>query len=362
MCEDYCGYSTVVGPRWQIEWLIEHWQLMRTAERFGIEPPRLIEFRAVGDVGEAAFRDDHSPAIAVVRHAPGIGSVAAHQLQTELMLTRRPRLPLNIDDDRLDQLAPQLLWEPGFSVRPAHGGVPVPDDPFDPEELQRLRDSAPRDLVGPPALGPRVAVLDTGVRDADSPMIDFIECDDLGIRTVPPADARGHGSSVATVIRTVRDTARIHPLRVLRDTGPGVSYEVLAGLIYALWSGEYDLVNASLTTQARTRCISTLGLSIDYVVRYAARRRGPLPVLVAAAGNEQHATSGYPARVPDAIVALASDDSGNPATYNSDPPAGARTEIAYGASESHPLGRLPDGTPLYGTSFATAVVSGAYLP
>jgi hypothetical protein len=36
MCEDSAGYSTVIGPRWQIELLIERWWELRAPELFGI--------------------------------------------------------------------------------------------------------------------------------------------------------------------------------------------------------------------------------------------------------------------------------------------------------------------------------------
>ncbi|MFE5489033.1 S8 family serine peptidase [Streptomyces virginiae] len=361
MCEDWAGYSTVVGPRWQIEWLIERWETLRTPDRLGIERPTMVRFHDVHREAAQRFEDDWSPAIAVAHHPPGFGMRATAQLQAELM--QGPRGRSAFWDARPYHEEPHLLWEPGYRFRSAQQEVAgIPDDAFDPDVLDALVQSAPAVPRGPTANGHRVAVLDTGVRGAAHDMIDFINCHDVGITTTPAADPHGHGTAVASVITAVRSSADIHPLRVLREDNQGESYEVLAGLVYTLWSGAYDLVNASLTTDVSGQCATSLGRSVDYLLSYCSAEVAP-PVLVAAAGNwgPAHA-SGYPACLPDAVVALATDDTGARASYNCTPPPGAIEEEAYGGSDAQPLGTLPDGTRLFGTSFAAAAVSGAYLP
>ncbi|MFF3400358.1 S8/S53 family peptidase [Streptomyces sp. NPDC002659] len=364
MCEDTAGYSTVVGPQWQIKRLIERWSDLRTPDRLRIERPRLLEFREVDRDTAHRFDDDWSPAIAVAYHPSGFGIPGTAQLQAELMLSEGP-LPY-YDRPPYAYLGPnQLLWEPGYQFQSTHqGDANIPDHPFDAAELDQLVRSAPTVPTGSRARGHRVAVLDTGVRAADHDMLDFIKCDNAGIRRTPAADPHGHGTAVATVIKAVQGNADIHPIRVLNEKNNGASYEVLAGLMYALWSGQYDLINASLTTNVSGPCATSVGRSIDYILRYCSAM-ADLPVLVAAAGNFGSGTlCGYPARLPQAVVALARDHTGERATYNSTPLEGAVTEEAYGGSKTRPLGHLPHPatTSLWGTSFAAGAVSGAYLP
>ncbi|MDX3535481.1 S8/S53 family peptidase [Streptomyces sp. MB09-01] len=364
MCEDTAGYSTVVGPRWRIERLIERWRDLRTPQRLRIEQPRIVEFREVDWHSADRFGDD-SPALAVAHHPPGLGIPVTAQLQAELMIDpwRHPRSPY----DSPEPWGPQLLWEPGYQFQSTHqGDATIPDDPFDAAALDQLVRSVQPVRPWRRARGHRVAVLDTGVRGSGHDMLDFIKCDDSGIRRTPAADPHGHGTAVATAIKAVQGNADIYPIRVLNEKKEGESYEVLAGLMYALWSDQYDLINASLTTELSGRCTTSVGRSIDYTLSYCSVKAN-LPVLVAAAGNSGMWTPcGYPARLPQAVVALAQDHTGGRAAYNCSPLEEALTEEAYGGSKSHPLGRLPLSPPadtgLWGTSFAAAAVSGAYLP
>ncbi|WP_406393690.1 S8/S53 family peptidase [Streptomyces sp. NBC_00882] len=366
MCEDGAGYSTVVGPRGQIEWLIEYWSRLATPRRLQIERPQLVELREVDRDTSRRFQDPESPAIAVAHHRVGLGIPGTAQLQAELTIGR------DYPPTRLQRDYPfypwglQLLWEPGFEFQATHQGSVNRSRPFEPVQLDELVRSAPIIPTDRRAAGPRVAVLDTGVRGAGRDMVDFINCAGQAVITRPADDPHGHGTAVAEVIKAVQGSAVIHPIRVLNENNIGQSYEVLAGLMYVLWSGQYDLINASLTTKKMGACATSLGRSIDYTVRYCSMMVN-LPVLVAAAGNGGSTTlSGYPARVPEAVVALALDDTGGRAAYNSTPPPGAATEEAYGGSDTSPLGSLVhstgSSTSLWGTSFAAAVISGAYLP
>ncbi|WP_326658867.1 S8/S53 family peptidase [Streptomyces canus] len=303
---------------------------------------------------------------AIPHHHPGLGIPATAQLQAELMVGRGYP-PIERFDYPYYPWGPQLLWEPGFEFQATHqGSVNNPDRPFDSVQLSELVGSAPTIPADRRAGGPRVAVLDTGVRGAGADMVDFINCAKQAVSTRPADDPHGHGSAVAQVIKAVQGGAEIHPIRVLNEDNIGQSYEVLAGLMYALWSGQYHLINASLTTKKLGACATSLGRSIDHTVRYCSAMVN-LPMLVAAAGNDGSGTlSGYPARVPEAVVALALDNTGGRAAYNSTPPPGAVTAEAYGGSDTSPLGSLTHSTgssiSLWGTSFAAAVISGAYLP
>jgi hypothetical protein len=103
----------------------------------------------------------------------------------------------------------------------------------------------------------------------------------------------------------------------------------------------------------------------------ASRDPAAVPVIVAAVGNDSTKRAGYPAIVPGAIVAMSLEEvpagTGTfvPAQYNSAPPPAAVTRQAFGGSAGDPLGTVMRGaasTPLYGSSFAAAAVTAAYLP
>ena len=142
-------------------------------------------------------------------------------------------------------------------------------------------------------------------------------------------DGNGHGDAVSQIITALCPTADIFPLRVLGPiSGTGPSYQVLAGLSLALFSGDFDIVNASLTTGAAAhKCENTFGRSVEYLVRMGqANAKNQLPIVVAAAGNGNPNQSGYPGVLPGAVVgiALEADATGQlvRASYNSTTPLG----------------------------------------
>ncbi|MBZ9641576.1 S8/S53 family peptidase [Streptomyces sp. PSKA30] len=391
MCDDRAAYSTVVGPRWAVIELLELWSRLETPRRLEVNRPVLIELTDIGRDTADRFMHRESPAIAVSHHQEGAGIQVTAALQAELMTGHY---------DRGIGPLPQLMWEPGFLFTGAARGVhPLPgrgDNPrqgddrwnealrdfrhsalkrsrgFDPRKLSQLVRSVPIIPADQQATGGRVAVLDTGMLDVNGDMIDFINCHKNRPGSVKSDDWHGHGTAVAHVIKAVRGNATIHPIRVLNDKKVGHSYEVLPALIWALFSGLYDLINASLSSLVSGACDSSMGKSIDYLMEYCRANSKTFPILVAAAGNGAGVKSGYPARLRDVIVALALDHNNQPAAYNSVPPQGSITKWAYGGDESDPLGDLtylhiPNGptgpeAKLWGTSFATAAVSGAHLP
>ncbi|MFG3053617.1 S8/S53 family peptidase [Kitasatospora sp. NPDC048239] len=377
MCEDLEDFSTVAGPLGVLRELQRVWEELQTVRRLGLQAPVIIELSEISRDTSERFNHWDSPAIAVVRHERGVGMRAAAQAPAELatnlhFLSARPYYP-ELYPPGLFGYGSGLIWEPGYRFRAAQGGsgnVQV----LDQATLNQLAQSAPNIPQGEKAAGPRVAVLDTGVSGANTQMIDFLRCDVSSPKVVNPDDQHGHGTAVAQIIEAVPNNSVIHPIRAL-DVDPagyasGRSYEVLSALLYALYSDSYDLINASFTTSVSSSCDSSLGNTIDYLVAYRRAHRLPGPMLVAAAGNDYGAASGYPANVAGSVVALANTSSG-PATYNSTPPMSAITCWAYGGSDTHPLGDLTGRSPsgptgeaakLWGTSFAAAVVSGAYLP
>jgi hypothetical protein len=355
MCTDEQEFTTVVGPRRSVAEFVELFPRSNVADRHRIEQAQLIDLAGLSD----AFLDPASPTVAVIEHAMGQSFSIAAELQAQF-LAGDPY-------DGIDPL-PELLFEPGFDFR-ATAAVPGPVVALDQNGFRRLQATMPQIPAGDRAAGLRVAVLDTGARNVVNDMVDFTQRPPV---PVPSIDDNGHGTAVSEIISTLAPSADIHPLRVLGAQATGPSYQVLAGLAYALWSAQFDIVNASLTSATSSMCEHSLGTSVSYIVRTCrAHKAGWLPLLVAAAGNDSRRPSGYPAVVPSALVALALEEdppaSGTfvPATYNSSPPHMAQQLEAFGGSSGDPIGNVTSGstsTPLYGTSFAAAVVTASYLP
>jgi Subtilase family len=194
-------------------------------------------------------------------------------------------------------------------------------------------------------------------------MVDFTDLDNQGVRdSQPPTDPHGHGTAMAQIIHCVNNNAAITPVRVLDAANQGESYEILAGLQYALYSNEFDCVTACLSTAAIETCASSFGRTMEWMIGYTQKQpQAHVPVVIAAAGNDGPANSEYLAQMAGVVVAVALDDQGNDASYNSIPPNNADTKRAYGGTEQQPVGTI--GTnPLFGTSIAAAAITGAYLP
>jgi hypothetical protein len=311
---------------------------------------------------EPRFLTPDSPAVAVVEHSVGMGLPLTTQLQVELMVGSH---------ERGMAAMPQVICEPGYQFYGAQAGRGGQFQ-FASGKLTQLTGSVP--AIATKAAGLRVALLDSGLDPASAPanstgnqMIDFVGSFYNGVGGPGPAtDPHGHGTAMAKIIDAMQPQADIHPIRVLNDQNTAESHEVLAGLQYALFLGQFDCVLASLSSPTATKCATSLGKSVDWMVEYCRNQVKVLPPIIAAAGNETAKASGYPAKVPDAVVALAVDGNGNDANYNSTPPPNATVLKAYGGDNTDFLGNIvhSDGTTtgFYGTSMAAAAIAGAYLP
>jgi len=155
---------------------------------------------------------------------------------------------------------------------------------------------------------------------------------------------------------------------VLNASGRADSFNLFLALTYCLWPGTFDVVNASLTNEGLGPCATTLGRSLTFVLRQCQQYgKGSATTLVAAAGNKTSAQRlGYPAQLPTAVIATGLDWSGNDAGYNvSTATASGTVQPAFGGTQSDPFGQFvdPNGQqhPMFGTSFAAAVVTASYL-
>lgn len=344
MCRPEAGFTTVVGTPGDLGRLRDAWEQLQTPRRLGLSQPQQIE------LSHLELYSGH-PQVAVITHEEGLAAQAADGLQAELLAN--PSLPT-------------LLCEPGFFFRAAQQaslpGTGGPTVELDDDSVDAAVENRP---YFPALTGSKVALLDSGDTSATHDQIIF-----EGTKPQPCAsdDKLGHGSAVAAIIRAVRPSADIYPVTVLRAAN-APSYDVLNGLIYCLWAcQDFDIINASLSTEPLGDCPNALGLSLAYVMAVRAKQGGNLPILVAAAGNTPDTEEAqYPALLPGAIVAIALDWHGQLADYNAEiPEIGIETQEAFGGTKNKPFGYIKvDGKPdepIFGTSFAAAIVTAAHLP
>ncbi|HVE91219.1 MAG TPA: S8 family serine peptidase [Actinomycetota bacterium] len=173
-----------------------------------------------------------------------------------------------------------------------------------------------------------VAVVDTGVD---------LSHEDLKANLVPgrsmisgesnrgPQDDNGHGTHVAGIVAAVANngrgvagvapTAKIMPVRVLKDAGDGSGdasgsmNDVVAGIKWAVDNGA-KVVNLSLGEDVLIRTV--LGSSMEEGLNYA-WSRGAVPVV--AAGNDMLFPSGY-GDVPAVVVSATDRNDGKPSYSN----------------------------------------------
>jgi hypothetical protein len=214
-------------------------------------------------------------------------------------------------------------------------------------------------------------VLDTGHLSAHGAphMVDMVGGQPMA--GSPAQDAHGHGTSIHDLVDHVAAirgvNVMIESVRVV-DHNLTSSYEMLCGLDYALWSGEFDLVNASLSANVPGGCPTMLGTSMELILAICRSNGRPTPTVVAAAGNTiSKQKFGYPARLTGTVVVQAWDSPGHPAHYNVPVPPGLAPVWALGgdASPKDTFGRITRGAvveEMFGTSYAAALVTGMLLP
>jgi serine protease len=163
--------------------------------------------------------------------------------------------------------------------------------------------------------GAVVAVLDTGVayenrgpyrRAADLAKTRFVAgwdfvAGDSHPDDVPPSNGRrSHGTQIAAIIAETANNgigaagvapgAAIMPIRVLRPDLSGSAAAIASGLRFAADHGA-NIANLSIAGSSDARVVRN-------AIRYAVRKG---VTIVAAAGNEGHASVGFPAADPDVI-------------------------------------------------------------
>ena len=252
---------------------------------------------------------------------------------------------------------------------PEGGGSTIPlfGDEAEDEVLMQValtRVGAPVAHLRATGLGVVVAVIDTGV-DAFNPLLagriapggrDFVDGDD------DPAEERnfldddgdgrvdegyGHGTFVASLVLAMAPGARILPIRALDTDAVGTASTVASAISWAVSQGAV-VVNLSA------------GLAVDLkMIKQSVESARQAGVIVVAAAGNRASQVDFPAMLSQTEAVTATDlfdRKASFASYGSAVDLCAPGEDLLGA---HPLG--PNGTARWsGTSFSTALVSGAF--
>jgi subtilisin len=172
---------------------------------------------------------------------------------------------------------------------------------------------------GADGAGTRVCVVDSGV-DPDHPAVGglasaaTIALDDDGeivVRDDPePGDSAGHGTAVASIVRSLAPAASITSMRVLTDGIGGTGKALLAGLEWAIDQG-FEVINLSLST---TRQNFSLAL-------YELADRGYFRRCTLVVSAHNHPVRSFPWPF-SSVISVASHDKPDPLLhyYNPAPP------------------------------------------
>lgn len=169
--------------------------------------------------------------------------------------------------------------------------------------------------------------------EADHPLVggvdramDVITGDDGGLVVVPgvPADAAGHGTACASVIRAIAPGVSLTSVRVLTSGKHGSGAALLKGLSWVIEEG-FDVINMSLSTAKSQFCDALRELADKAYFRRC--------ILVASAHNMPVQSYPWPFA---SVISVASHDGPDPMTYyyNPSPPVdfyarGVRVRVAW---------------------------------
>jgi subtilisin family serine protease len=172
-----------------------------------------------------------------------------------------------------------------------------------------------------------------------------------------PSDDHGHGSGVAGVIGARSDNGvgvtgtawgvSLMPVKVLDSTGSGSASDVAQGIIYAAKSGA-RVINLSMARQSPSSALAA-------AAREAHNTFGT--ILVAATGNDDVGSVGYPGAYPE-VIAVGAFGHNDPNARASFSNWGVEVNLAAPGVDVFSTD-LDDGYARSGgTSFAAAFVSG----
>ena len=157
--------------------------------------------------------------------------------------------------------------------------------------------------------------------------------------------AFGHGTMVAGLVHRVAPGARIMPLKAFRADGSAALSDIVRAILYAV---DHGATTISMSFSFATRS-AQLQLAIEYAASHGV-------LCVASAGNNGHETAVYPAAFKQ-VVGVGSTNFADRRSAFSNWGSAARTSAPGEALVTTFPGNTYAG--VWGTSFSTALVSGA---
>ena len=349
-------FSTLVGPRSALESVVTLWsQLVDTTTLRQVNAPRILP---LSPAAQAA--PDVVLRVAIINHPARLGEALIERLRDQL-----PRLGLvEVSADR------------GYFLGPAAMGVNAPAERWTvtwttkhASELRRpVNVSLPPTALGsafvagwPPKR--TIVLVDSGDQGADSQIGFELYNSDYE----NPADAKGHGTSVGSLIRLAAPGAGVQSFRVLQNdeslVQSGLLLQALTEALHPAHGSHVVCIPQRALISADARGHQA---TLERILHQHAGSPYPTPVVVCAAGNEGRRQSmRFPATVRGVLVARGLTWSGEIAKYNCSPPPGPAPHMvdAFGGVEGDPIGtRARPQQPekgLYGSSYAAALVTGA---
>lgn len=222
----------------------------------------------------------------------------------------------------------------------------------------------------------RIGILDSGIDPSGAccDVLDPTQIDAVALGSAlrtNPHDPHGHGSVVAEIVHWLAPAARITSVRCF-GRGAAALSDIVYGLLFArLLDEPIDVFNMSFSVDFSVSACSNCGFTLNtYDERHALRNlfehlRTELddrPLLVAAAGNE-----GGVVAVPASLAGVIAVGSTGSSPTTSPAPEPSYRELpcdfilAPGGTKAAPVAsarRLYSGSQFFGTSFASAVVTG----
>lgn len=272
---------------------------------------------------------------------------------------------IDLDVSSLDALTASLA---PFEVLAADWAQPTfahplalsstPSDPLFASQWGLTRLDIPATWPQADGTGVTIAVIDSGVT-VSSELPNLLPGRNYVIDGTHPgisdtSDGNGHGTAVSHMAAAASDgsgmlgaapLASVLPIRVLGNSGSGVSSDLASGIVYAVDHGA-KVLNLSVG-------VSGTDATLTAAVAYAASN-GVL--MVAAAGNSGPlASPPSPASDDNTLAVAAIDDTDNPASFSQ---SGSYIDIAAPGVDI--IGRSNDGQYYLwsGTSMATPLISG----
>lgn len=224
---------------------------------------------------------------------------------------------LYVEEDYRIQVEPIEEMRMLSSVEPIRTTASTTDPLFARQwGLENINAQAAWELARTSTRSAKIAILDTGVNQTHPDLRGKV-IHHANLSDAPTAeDVHGHGTHVAGIAAAITNNGRgiagmsynaasIMNIKVLDDTGGGLSSDVAQGIIYATNRGA-NIINLSLGSEMSNETLRN-------AVRYAANN-GVL--LVGAAGNNGSDTMNYPAAYDDVLSVAATNQNNELAEFS----------------------------------------------